>query len=234
MGYVTLIRRNVFEGHCLVDYLRFPFDRQICKIQFSLERYFDPSSDPGFDVALVERDESESGGLFEWFENEQWDLEKVTQETRNYTFRKSQPESQKQELRPNNNETFMIGFVVNITLRRHSQFYVVNILIPILVLTALECHGADRLRGARSRRCEDRRAAHSSARLHVRAGLCGHRVAAIRRVFAARRVHSRMRIAYLCKLPHVFNLHVALIERPPGVSASLTYHSARLVLSASA
>ena len=135
-GYVSLIRRNVLEGHCLVDYVSFPFDRQICQIQFSLERYFDPISDPGFDVALVAREDSERK-LYEWFENEQWDLVKVTQETRNYTYRKSQHKSQKPEPLLNNTDMFMTGFVVNITLRRHPQFYVVNILIPILVLSVM-------------------------------------------------------------------------------------------------
>ena len=105
-GYVSFNRRNVLEGHCLVDYVSFPFDRQVCQIQFSLERYFDPISDPGFDVALMTREGSERK-LYEWFENEQWDLVKVTQETRNYTYRKSQHKSQKPELLLNNTDIFV-------------------------------------------------------------------------------------------------------------------------------
>ena len=54
-GYVSLIRRNFLDGHYLVNYVSFSFDPQICQIQFSFERYFDHTFDPGFDVAVVGR-----------------------------------------------------------------------------------------------------------------------------------------------------------------------------------
>ena len=135
-GYVSVIRRNVLEGHCDVNYLKFPFDRQICQLQFSLERYFEHFFKPGFDVKLVPRNESEAG-LFEWFENDEWELIKVTQETRNYTYQKIQQNNQQLEIKFSGNETFMTGFEVNITLQRYPHFYVVNILIPILVLSVM-------------------------------------------------------------------------------------------------
>ena len=135
-GYVSLIRRNVLEGHCDVNYLRFPFDRQICQLQFSLERYFEYFFKPGFDVKLVPRNECEAG-LFEWFQNDEWDLVKVTQETRNYTYQKIQHKNQQHEIKLTGNETFMTGFEVNITLQRYPHFYVVNILIPIIILSVM-------------------------------------------------------------------------------------------------
>ena len=47
--------------------------------------------------------------------------------------------AQESETKPlfNNTDMFMTGFVFNVTLRRHSQFYVVNILIPILMLSVM-------------------------------------------------------------------------------------------------
>ena len=135
-GYVSLIRRNVFEGHCRVDYLRFPFDLQICQIQFSLERFFDPNSDPGFDVELVERDESRVGTLRMVRERAVGPRASHARDSQLHVPQ-DPTQSQKPEPRSNNNDMFMTGFVVNVTLRRRPQFYVVNILVPVLVLSVI-------------------------------------------------------------------------------------------------
>ena len=65
---VRVFRRNVLESHCNIDYARFPFDTQVCGLQFELERYF---FEGNIDVILVR-----ANYTYQFLDasNEEWEL----------------------------------------------------------------------------------------------------------------------------------------------------------------
>ena len=130
---VSLFSTNVIEGHCNVDYYRFPFDKQNCELEFEIDRYLFYQQD-----AYLNR--LNYTFQFENFINEEWSLVNVVTLPINISFKELNVDSNGYLT---NNVSFetnnaKVGFKVNLTLQRYPQFYIVNILVPIIVLTIIE------------------------------------------------------------------------------------------------
>ena len=130
--YVSVIRENVVEGHCNIDYYRFPFDEQTCVLEFDLERFFFYEDD-----LFLER--LNYTYQFQSFENEEWYLLNVVTLPQNITFKQIEVNSTgyTDGIVDYTIEHAKTGFQVNITLRRYPQFYVVNVIVPIIILTVI-------------------------------------------------------------------------------------------------
>ena len=130
--YVTVLRRHVIDGHCDMDLYRFPFDRQLCTIQFHLDRYL------FFYIDVVIKRQNYTY-QFENFQNDEWQVLSVISLPINVTL-------QQLDVNADGSASHTIatsfanastGFNVTITLQRYSQFYVVNILVPIILLAVI-------------------------------------------------------------------------------------------------
>ena len=130
--FVSIFRPNVVEGHCNVDYYRFPFDSQNCFLEFEFERYFFYQQD----VYLIRMNYTYQ---FENFINEEWSLVNVVSLPVNVSFKEINVNSSGYSTNVLNQEvkTAKVGFQVNLTLHRYPQFYIVNVLVPIVVLTVI-------------------------------------------------------------------------------------------------
>ena len=129
---VTLFRTNVIEGHCNVDYYRFPFDKQNCELEFEIDRYL-------FNQQDVYLNRLNYTFQFENFINEEWSLVNVVTLPINISFKELNVDSDGYSTNVVISETTnaKVGFKVNLTLQRYPQFYIVNILVPIIVLTII-------------------------------------------------------------------------------------------------
>ena len=74
------------EGHCNIDYYRFPFDEQICILEFDFERFF-------FDEDDLFLERLNYTYQFQSFENEEWYLLNVVTLPQNITFKQIQVNS---------------------------------------------------------------------------------------------------------------------------------------------
>ena len=127
---VVVVRKNVVEGHCDGDYSNFPFDTQHCSIDFAIDRYF------FFDLDVVLSRLYYTYKL-QTFINDEWTLLTVSHAPMNTSFTEL-------VMNPNGTATSTIayvvknvqtGFQVNLTLSRHPESYITNVLTPIFVLT---------------------------------------------------------------------------------------------------
>ena len=130
--YVSILLPNVLEGHCNVNYYRFPFDEQNCLIQFEFERYFITEHD-----AYLSR--MNYTNQFDKFINGEWSLVNVVSVPINVSFKETEVNSNGYSTNVLGAELndAKIGFQVILTIHRHPQFYVVNVLVPIAVFTVI-------------------------------------------------------------------------------------------------
>lgn len=131
-NFTAVVVKDVLEGHCDEDYYHFPFDTQVCFLEFALDRYFIRE----LDVVLSRLIHTYK---MENFTNEEWTLVSVAHSPVNISFFEKlvypNGSSSKSVVREVSN--VQTGFRVNITMRRHPAFYVVNMLIPIFMLSAV-------------------------------------------------------------------------------------------------
>ena len=130
--YVTVMRRHVLEGHCDMDLYRFPFDRQSCTVQFQLERYFFYY----YDVVIKRQNYTYK---FENFQNDEWQVISVISLPINITLQQLvvNADGSASNTIATAFANASTGFNVTITLQRYSQFYIVNILVPIMLLAVI-------------------------------------------------------------------------------------------------
>ena len=130
--YVSILRPNVLEGHCNVNYFRFPFDEQNCLVQFEFERYFITEHD----VYLSRMNYTYQ---FDKFINGEWSLVNVVSVPTNVSFKETEVDLNGYSTNVVSAEMYnaKIGFQVILTIHRHPQFYVFNIIVPIAVLTVI-------------------------------------------------------------------------------------------------
>lgn len=130
--HTVVIVRNVIDGHCDDNYFRFPFDTQVCSLDFAINRYFIGELDVVLS-ALSYTYQMES------FVNEEWTLMNVASAPMNISFTETlmNPNGTASATVAQVVDDVMTGFEVNITLCRHSSFYIVNLLIPLFVLTVV-------------------------------------------------------------------------------------------------
>lgn len=127
-----VIVRNVVDGHCDDDYTSFPFDTQVCSIDFAINRYF-------FVLTDIVLSRLSYTYRLESFTNEDWTLVNVAHAPMNSSFTET-------VIYPNGSASTTVaqvinnaqtGFLVNITLQRHATYYIMNVLLPLFVLTAV-------------------------------------------------------------------------------------------------
>ena len=130
--YVTVLRRHVIDGHCDMDLYRFPFDRQLCTIQFQLERYFFYY----IDVIIKRQNYTYQ---FESFQNDEWQVISVISLPINVTLQllDVKADGSASNTIASTYANASTGFNVTITIQRYAQFYVVNILVPIIFLAVI-------------------------------------------------------------------------------------------------
>lgn len=131
--HMVLTLQNVVDGHCEINYSRFPFDIQVCSIDFILNKYFVEIND----IILI-RDTFTY--QFQKFPNEEWEILSVKSLPTNITFEAYivDPNGLATNTLNFTGENAQTGFTVNITLRRFPQFFIINLGVPVFVLTAVE------------------------------------------------------------------------------------------------
>ena len=131
-SYVTRLRRHVIDGHCDMDLYRFPFDRHVCTIQFQIERYFFYY----VDVVIKRQNYTYQ---FEDFHNDEWQLISVKSLPVNFTLQELivNADGSASNTISNTVANASTGFNVTIILQRYAQFYMVNIIVPIILLAVI-------------------------------------------------------------------------------------------------
>lgn len=131
-AYIVLTR--VLEGKCDVNLRNFPFDQQTCELVFLLDRFY---LGVGPMNILISR--STFSYQSKIMPNAEWDVISTISEAQNSSLN-TYAYNNMGNLLPNPTfvlENFFVGYKVIITLKRHWIYYLLNILIPIFVLSAL-------------------------------------------------------------------------------------------------
>ena len=132
MSYIVFTR--VLEGKCDLNLWNFPFDQQKCELVFLLDRFY-----PGVGNMNVLMFRSFYSYQSKILPNAEWDVISTTTEAQNSSLNSYAYSDT--GIFPSNPmfvvNDFFVGFKVLITLQRHWIYYLLNILIPVFVLSAL-------------------------------------------------------------------------------------------------
>ena len=131
---IFIVFTRVLEGKCDMNLWNFPFDKQVCELVFLLDRFY-----PGMGNMNVLLFRSLISYQSKNIPNAEWNVLSTISEAQNSSLN-SYAYSNTGVLTSNpvfviNN--FFVGFKVLITLQRHWIYYLLNILIPMFVLSAL-------------------------------------------------------------------------------------------------
>ena len=134
-GYVLVGIFNEIESTCETNLWNFPFDTQTCDIIYLGNRQFLGLN--GMDVVLVK---SPTTYRFKSFPNDEWEVVNIQTTVINismsqYSYYSNGSLSEQPVLVLNN---IMNGFNVSITLHRFYNYYLVNVIAPIIVLSVLD------------------------------------------------------------------------------------------------
>ena len=132
--FAAVIKKNVVEGHCEVDYTNFPFDTQVCTIEFGILRYF--FTGKSFDLILSREPNTFQ---FETFNNEEWQVVSFASLPKNTSFHGYAVDSNGRatNVSTETQQDVQTGFNVTITLKRYPLFYIINLGVPVFVLTVV-------------------------------------------------------------------------------------------------
>lgn len=100
----------MLEATCSIDISYFPFDTQTCELKFVAWSY--TKSDVNLDIG------TKGILLDEYIPNSQWDIMSTTTKETN---------------------TIDSSVIFSVTMKRKSSFYVLNIILPVILLTILNC-----------------------------------------------------------------------------------------------
>lgn len=134
-GQIYSMVQHVLHAACNPDYFYFPYDTQNCSIEFQLKRPF-PNAPKGLDVVIRR---ASAQFLYRQFENEEWNVVDVWHKAINITLNISEifENGSVSDTPTTMIEDSETGFQVNILLQRYSTYYMINLLIPVHILTAL-------------------------------------------------------------------------------------------------
>ena len=129
-----IVFSRVLEGKCEMNLWNFPFDKQTCELVFLLDRFY-----PGIGNKNVLMFRSFFSYHSKSIPNAEWNVLSTITDAQNSSL-DSYAYSDTGVL-PSNPifvaNDFFVGFKVLITLQRHWIYYLLNILIPVFVLSAL-------------------------------------------------------------------------------------------------
>lgn len=126
---------NIVKGKCSLNLWNFPFDNQTCKLTYILKRIFNPNKK--MDVNL---EKSSMAYRFDSVSDDEWEIistrTNVTILTgKEYNYR---ADGSLEDTPAIVQAGVATGFEVHLQLRRYSDYYVINIVTPLLVLAALD------------------------------------------------------------------------------------------------
>jgi len=114
-GNVTWLSRAVFKSSCRINVRYFPFDEQLCEIQFSSWTY---------DISLVNIDiNSAKGDTTNYIENSEWSLVDLS--------------ARKKVLRFSCCDIPFAEIVYTVRLKRQPLFYIFNMVFPCVLLNIM-------------------------------------------------------------------------------------------------
>ena len=131
--FITLYR--ILEAKCPLDLWNFPFDTQICNLTFYLNRYFQGLN--GMDVVLTQ---TLDAYRFTSYPDDEWEVLENSSKTYNFSVSEylRKPDGTLNDQPDLVMKNIATGFVVSIKLRRFCNYYIVNVIVPVIVLTLLD------------------------------------------------------------------------------------------------
>ena len=126
---------TITKGKCSLNLLKFPFDIQTCKLTHILQRFHDQSSQ--IDVVIQK---SPYAYRFKSIANDEWEIlstqtNAINLSAEEYKYRSDGSLEDTPFITVEDSTT---GFEVTIRLRRYSNYYVVNIICPLMALALLD------------------------------------------------------------------------------------------------
>lgn len=133
-GSVYLLAIDVIETKCSLDLWNFPFDTQTCQLLFQLERFFQGPN--GMDIVLAK---SAQAYRFDSYPDDEWELLDVSSVTQNISVKQYDYNADGTlNNQPQVMSNVATGFDVKVKLRRYYAYYIVNVIVPVIVLTLLD------------------------------------------------------------------------------------------------
>lgn len=134
-GYLYMMHQDVLEAKCSLDLWSFPFDTQTCLLSFLLMRFFEDIK--GADVELMNAPQAYR---FNSFPNDEWELLSTRSKTVNLSAKQYDRQADGTlDTTPSQVFTNLgTGFEVSIQLRRYCTYYIVNVIMPVVVLSLLD------------------------------------------------------------------------------------------------
>ena len=134
-GYLNSLSQDVLEAKCALNLWNFPFDTQTCNLSFILLHMFEDIK--GMDIVLMN---SPQAYRFVTFPNDEWELLNTFSETMNFSAKQydRQADGYIADTPAQVLNNIGAGFSVLIVLRRYYAYYLVNIIVPVIVLSLLD------------------------------------------------------------------------------------------------
>ena len=131
--FITIYR--IVEAKCPLDLWNFPFDTQICNLTIYLNRYFQGLN--RMDVVLTP---TVDAYRFMSYSDDEWEVLDNSSKTYNFSVSEflRKPDGTLGDQPDLVMQNIASGFVVTIKLRRFYNFYIVNVIVPVIVLTLLD------------------------------------------------------------------------------------------------
>lgn len=134
-GQIFITLYTILSVKCPLDLWNFPFDTQLCDLTFYLNRYFQGLN--GMDIVLSPTLEAYR---FTSRPDDEWDVVQSSSEAYNFSvseyYRKADGSLEEQPDHVMKN--VVTGFVVSIKLRRFYNYYIANVIVPLIILTLLD------------------------------------------------------------------------------------------------
>lgn len=110
---------SVVDNRCIIDIAKFPYDSQVCKFVFGSWAYH------GEEIDFIPK--NENGDISNLEENVEWDISSMPVE-RHVIYYNCCPEP-------------FVDITFYVIMKRKPRFYIINILIPYFMITAVSVFG---------------------------------------------------------------------------------------------